>query len=153
MITQLNDSIWALNKKSVRLTGISDRFKVFVQKLEHAYPDINIFLNEEIDHDRLLSPFQALHLFRIMQEALNNALRHSKCRTVNINLVSDEKLLQVSIVDDGIGMHNVNLNGNGINNLKARAKESGWNAEWLNNPEAGTSVIISTSPIEINTTN
>jgi signal transduction histidine kinase len=153
MITQLNDSIWALNKKSVRLTGISDRFKVFVQKLEHAYPDINILFNEEIEQDRLLSPFQALHLFRIMQEALNNALRHSKCRTVNIHLLSNEKLLEVSIADDGIGMHNVNLNGNGINNLKARAKESGWNAQWLNNPKAGTSVIISTAPIEINTTN
>jgi len=153
MITQLNDSIWALNKKSVRLTGISDRFKLFIQKLEHAYPDITISLNEEIEQDRLLSPFQALHLFRIMQEALNNALRHSKCRTVNINLLSNGKLMQVSIVDDGIGMHNVNLNGNGINNLRARAKESGWNAEWLNNPEAGTSVILSTAPIEINTTN
>ena len=153
MIIQLNDSIWALNKKSVRLTGISDRFKLFIQKLEHAYPDISISLDEEIDSDGLLSPFQALHLFRIMQEALNNALRHSKCTTVNITILSNEKLLQVSIVDDGIGMHNINLNGNGINNLKARAKESGWNAEWLNNPESGTSVIISTAPIKINTTN
>jgi signal transduction histidine kinase len=144
MITQLNDSIWALNKKAVRLTGISDRFKVFIQKLEHAYPDIDILVNEDIERDRLLTPFQALHLFRIMQEALNNALRHSKCHAVSINIISNEKILQINIVDDGIGMYAANFNGNGINNLKTRAKESGWNAEWVNNKNAGTSVIIST---------
>jgi len=145
MIIQLNDSIWALNKKAVRLTGISDRIKVFIQKLEYAYPNIDISVNEEIEHDRLLTPFQALHLFRIMQEALNNALRHSKCHTVSVNILSNEKMLQISVVDDGIGMHNVNFNGNGINNLKTRARESGWNAEWVNNKEAGTSVIISSA--------
>jgi signal transduction histidine kinase len=148
MITQLNDSIWALNKKSVLLTAISDRFKVFIQKLKYAYPDISISLNEEIENDRLLSSFQALHLFRIMQEALNNALRHSKCQHVIIKILSDEKILQISIVDDGIGMYAVNFNGNGINNLKTRAKESGWNAEWVNNKDAGTSVIISSLPID-----
>jgi len=147
MITQLNDSIWALNKKAVRLTGISDRFKLFIQKLEHAYPSITILVNEEIESDQLLSPFQALHLFRIMQEALNNALRHSKCDEVIINIFSDEKLLQISIVDNGIGMYAANFNGNGINNLKMRAKESGWNAAWASNTGAGTSVIISNQTI------
>ncbi len=153
MIVQLNDSIWALNKKAVRLTGISDRFKVFIQKLEHAYPDINISLIEEIEQDRLLSSFQALHLFRIMQESLNNALRHSKCRLVTIHLLSNEKDFQISIADDGIGMQNANQHGNGINNLKARAKESGWELQWLCNKEGGTCVIITAKPLRSHTTN
>jgi len=144
MITQLNDSIWALNKKAILLTGISDRFKVFIQRLEFAYPAITISLNEDIKNDRMLSSFQALHLFRIMQEALNNALKHGKCSRITINILSDENLFQVSIVDDGIGMYAANINGNGINNLRTRAKESGWIAEWVNNKEGGTSVIIST---------
>ncbi|MFI5138009.1 MAG: sensor histidine kinase, partial [Sphingobacteriales bacterium] len=153
MITQLNDSIWALNRNAVLLTAISDRFKLFVQKLEHAYPDISIMINEEIESDKLLSPFQALHLSRILQESLNNALRHSKCHQVNINIFSNGKLMQVTIRDDGIGMDNANFNGNGINNLKRRAKESGWNVEWINNAETGTSVIISTDAIVPATSN
>jgi signal transduction histidine kinase len=152
MITQLNDSIWALNKKEVRLTAISDRFKVFVQKLEHAYPAIDISYDEEIALDRVLSPFQALHLFRMMQEALNNALRHSRSSIIHIMMFSNDELMQASISDNGIGMDASGTEGNGIHNLKTRAKESGWHAEWINNKDRGTSVIITTAP-HANTTN
>jgi signal transduction histidine kinase len=117
---------------------------LFIQKLELAYPDVDISLEENIEYDRLLSPFQTLHLFRIMQEGLNNALRHSKCNNVLVSIFSNEEKLQISISDDGIGMNNTNPNGNGVNNLRERAKESGWNALWANNKGRGTSVIIST---------
>ena len=143
MITQLNDSIWALNRQSILLTGISDRFKLFVQKLENAYPQINIIINEEIEEDRLLSPFQALHLFRILQEALNNALRHSQCKNVNIHFQSDKSSLMIEVADDGIGLTVKNQNGNGLKNLKTRANESGWEAKWITNAEGGTTVVIS----------
>jgi signal transduction histidine kinase len=145
MITQLNDSIWALNKKSLPLTNIGDRFKLFVQKLEFAYPQIVISIEENITSDISLSPFQALHLYRTMQEALNNALKHSRCSNVIVNITSSETLLEISIADDGIGIRNMNGNGNGINNLKMRAKESGWNTSWEDNPCGGTRVIISSA--------
>ena len=151
MIAQLNDSIWALNKKSLLLTSISDRFKLFVQKLEYAYPEINISVEEQIEQDRTLSSFQALHLFRMMQEALNNSLKHSKCHRITVEILSN-KILQIQIIDDGKGMNAVNLNGNGINNLKLRAKESGWNVVWENTKDCGTKVIIS-SPVNSSTTN
>jgi signal transduction histidine kinase len=142
MITQLNDSIWALNKKEVRMTGIADRFKLFMRKLEHAYPSVQMSFAEEIGDDRLLSPFQALHLFRIMQEALNNALRHSRCTVVTITMVSNAGHMRVSIQDNGVGMTDVSRRGNGINNLKARARESGWQAEWVNAGAKGTTVVV-----------
>jgi signal transduction histidine kinase len=143
MITQLNDSIWALNKKSLPLTNIGDRFKLFVQKLEFAYPKIIITIEENITSDISLSPFQALHLYRTMQEALNNALKHSRCSNIIVCIISGEELLEISIADDGTGMHGLNGNGNGISNLKMRAKESGWNTLWEDNPCGGTRVIIS----------
>ncbi len=152
MITQLNDSIWALNKKSLLLTSISDRFKLFVQKLEYSYPEITISVEEQIEDDRSLSSFQALHLFRMMQEALNNSLRHSRCRTLTIEILSSQTIMQVQIIDDGKGMTAMNLNGNGINNLKLRAKEAGWNVIWEMTKEGGTNVVIS-SPVNSSTTN
>ena len=143
MIIQLNDSIWALNKKAIRLTAISDRFKLFVQKLEPAYPQVTILINEEIEDDKLLSSFQALHLFRILQEALNNALKHSQCKNVNIQFKSDTSMLRIEVADDGIGLTVKNKNGNGLNNLRTRAVESGWEAKWISNTDGGTSVVIS----------
>ncbi len=60
--------------------------------------------------------------------------------------------MEIQIIDDGKGMEAPNLNGNGINNLKLRAKESGWNVVWGKTKECGTKVVIS-SPIIPSTTN
>ena len=38
IINQLNDTIWALNKEAVSLTSVSDRFKLFLQKIKPNYP-------------------------------------------------------------------------------------------------------------------
>jgi len=142
MIAHLNDSIWALNKMEVLLTGVSDRFKIFVQKLEPSYPHISILIDEKIDNDHTLSSFQALHLFRIMQEALNNALRHSQCSCIKINIQSNPSQISINIEDNGTGMPSTKINGNGVANLKMRALELGWSAEWINNEIGGTSVLI-----------
>jgi len=142
MMAHLNDSIWALNKKEVYLTSVSDRFKIFIQKLQPSYPHVSILIEEKIEMDYLLSSFQALHLYRIMQEALNNALRHSQCATVKIDMISTTSVMKVIIADDGIGMSQAKLNGNGINNLRARASELGWKAEWVSQEHGGTQVVI-----------
>ncbi len=142
MISQLNDSIWALNKKEMLLTSVSDRFKTFAQKLEPSYPNITVLIDEKIEEDQLLTSFHALHLFRIMQEAFNNALRHSRGTHIHIEIESCNGNIKFIISDDGIGMTSAKINGNGINNLKLRAAELGWSAQWISNDTGGTSVII-----------
>jgi signal transduction histidine kinase len=143
MITQLNDSIWALNKKEVMLTAISDRFKLFVQKLASTYPAMEISVEEEIASDPMLSPFHALHLYRIMQEGLNNALRHSQGTRILVRIGSSASAMQITIVDNGKGMVSANAGGNGLKNLRARADESGWSVSWINNPEKGVTMTVS----------
>ena len=147
IINQLNDTIWALNKKSIYLTAVSDRFKVFIQKLRLSYPSINIQIKENIVYDELLSPANALHLFRIMQEAANNALKHSEGNDVFIEFSSDKKWI-VIIKDNGKGMPEEEGNilyGNGLNNIKTRAKAAGWNVRWISEPQNGTEVLISSA--------
>jgi signal transduction histidine kinase len=146
MISQLNDSIWALNKKEVRLTAIGDRFKLFVQKLALTYPGIDTSVEEEISDDRVLSPFHALHLYRIMQEGLNNAFRHSRCNEIRIQILSNIQSMKVSISDNGIGILNSNVEGNGLRNMQKRASESGWEVNWINNSSGGVTMVLSTGP-------
>jgi two-component system, NarL family, sensor kinase len=152
IVTQLNDSVWALNKQDMLLTTVSDRFKIFVQKLQPSYPAISIRLYEKMEEDPHLSAVQALHLFRMMQEALNNALRHSKCTVISVTIQSDKKEISISITDNGTGMTPGDKQGNGLNNLKTRSAELGWTATWADNEGGGTSVIIQSS-IKSNTAN
>src|SRR5579862_3331675 len=147
IITQLNDTIWTLNREAISLTSISDRFKIFLQKIQPSYPQINFIVNESIQKDLNFLPVNALHLFRIMQEAVNNAVRHSDCRTINVCIKSNASWL-VSITDDGTGIkYDVEKTpGNGLRNMNLRASEAGWNIQWENGQPQGTNFSITPGP-------
>ncbi|HYC28011.1 MAG TPA: hypothetical protein VEB42_04330, partial [Chitinophagaceae bacterium] len=46
IVSQLADTIWALKKDALSLTAISDRIKVFVQRIQSSYPEITIDVTE-----------------------------------------------------------------------------------------------------------
>ncbi|MEO8768808.1 MAG: ATP-binding protein [Ferruginibacter sp.] len=143
IVTQLHDTIWALNREAIALTAISDRFKVFLQKIRPTYPGIDISVKESILIDSTLSPANALHLFRIMQEAVNNAVRHSHCHNLIVSIESNSNWT-INIIDDGTGMSkdkDPNA-GNGLRNMQQRAKEAGWNIQWMQENPNGTRLEI-----------
>jgi signal transduction histidine kinase/ligand-binding sensor domain-containing protein len=144
IIDQLNDTIWALNKETISLTAVSDRFKIFLQKIQGSYPQVDIVINEAIENDIALSPAHALHLFRIMQESVNNALRHSKCHNIAIQVSSKENW-EIAITDDGTGMPEDTSpfnSGNGLKNIRVRSHDAGWSVEWQKVIPQGTSLVI-----------
>lgn len=142
IVSQLSDTIWVLKKDALLLTSISDRLKVFIQKLGPSYPYVTIDVWEEIKTDYLLPPAQAFHLFQIIKEAINNALKHSSCTEIMVRIEAGEGW-KVNITDNGKGMKETLLaDGNGLANMKERSKESGWNIQWRTNRPKGTSVII-----------
>lgn len=145
IVAQLNDTIWALKKDALSLTAISDRIKIFIQRMQNSYPAIAMNVTENIDDDRMQSPSHAFHLFRIVQEAINNALKHSKGTKVDIIIESTASHCKITIADNGAGIMQRSKDGNGLINMKERAKETGWSIEWLSEPGKGTSVVISST--------
>ncbi len=145
IITSLRDTIWAFNKESITLTGISDRIKIYIQKIQPSYPQIQICVEENISKEKKLSPVQALHIFRIVQEALQNALRHSNCNKVTINIISNTDFANISIEDNGNGFdpQTVQQTGNGLLNMKTRAREAGFILSFEKTIPTGTKVLIS----------
>ncbi len=144
IVAQLSDTIWVLKKDALLLTSISDRLKVFIQKVGPSYPGVTIDVEEEITNDYLLPPGQAFHLFQIIKEGVINALKHSRCTQIIIKI---EALTDwtVSVSDNGAGMNRslfTNEGGNGLQNMKERATESGWKIEWQANQPTGTKVVI-----------
>ncbi|MNG20401.1 Sensor protein VraS [compost metagenome] len=50
-----------------------------------------------------LSDAKAIGLFRILQEALTNVMRHAQAHTVELTLVQDDDELCLTVSDDGVG--------------------------------------------------
>lgn len=143
MVAQLSDTIWVLKKDVLSMTGISDRLKVFIKRIQPSYPAIKIEVQEKLEKDAILLSSQAYHLFLIVQEAVINALKHSGCKNVHIILESNG-VNKMVITDDGAGFNkNVNNSeGNGLSNMKDRAMQAGWRIEWCDNKPAGTMVVL-----------
>ncbi len=64
-----------------------------------------------------------VNLFRIIQELIQNALKHGKCHNINIVFSGDANNLSVQFSDDGIGFTGqLNGNGAGMKNIAGRVK-------------------------------
>lgn len=142
IINSLRDTIWVLNKDNITITGISDRFKNYIGKLQPSYPGIHIDIKESIQQNTVIQSRQALNIFRIMQEAVHNALKHSEAKNIDINILSNQQLL-IKVTDDGKGMGDVNNSlGNGLSNMRSRAAEAGMQLQISSAENAGTTIIL-----------
>lgn len=84
-----------------------------------------------------------LHLLRIIQEALNNALKHAGAQNIWIDLTVDAATpgLTASIKDDGSGMGPPRPEGRGQKNMKVRSRLLNAELTWLSEPP-GTRVFL-----------
>lgn len=80
----------------------------------------------------------AVHVFRVIQEAVNNAVKHSGCATVTVTL--DRR--RVRIADDGRGMVPSETNGFGLRLMEYRAGLLGGRLEITSSLGAGVVVAL-----------
>ncbi|GAB4031995.1 sensor histidine kinase [Spirosoma jeollabukense] len=88
-------------------------------------------------------------LYRIVQEVLQNAIKHSEANQLTIQLKYTSNLFRLMIMDDGKGFnyHSINENaisrsGAGLRNIQRRAALIGGTSEFISSVGKGTSVII-----------
>jgi signal transduction histidine kinase len=84
----------------------------------------------------------AIHLFRIAQEAVSNALKHAAPREIRIGLREDKEALVIEIEDDGLGLPSPIPVGDGIGLrvMRHRAQLIGANFEMIPSAAGGTLV-------------
>ncbi len=92
----------------------------------------------------LLQPQHELILFRIVQEALHNAIKHAKPNLLSVQAVFNDHKLQLTICDDGTGFDTTSTNsfGSGLRNMKARSKLVGAGWQLTSNAQQGTCIIL-----------
>lgn len=85
-------------------------------------------------------PIVAGHLYRIAQEALNNAVKHSRASQVTIRLVREKGSLLLEVVDDGIGLAKKRSGGLGLGIMHHRARVIGGELNVTSRKGGGVSV-------------
>ncbi len=92
-----------------------------------------------------LTQTQSLALFHICQEALANAAKHAKAKSVQVSLWTTEDRALIEIHDDGKGFNTDEMSsfiGHGLANMQTRARSSGGDIDITSVPGEGTTVFV-----------
>lgn len=137
-MTQLRETIWALNSENITLEQLAMRMAEFINHARLAYPGVN-FRIESDPAAKSLKSKQAINLYRTLQEAVNNAVRHSEAENITFSVVGS----RLSVSDDGKGFDmSSGVNGHGLDNIRKRTEEAGLKSEIHSRPGKGTEVTI-----------
>lgn len=88
-------------------------------------------------------------VYRVVHEALNNALKHSGAGSVSVNLLADGEWFQAEVVDDGRGFDvpsTASGGGVGLASMRERAEALGGSVILVSEPGEGTKVLLRVRP-------
>lgn len=126
-INDVRESIWALKKPQVSAAMLAERIESLVHS-RFKNPNAPAFhFIKSFDEQMAFSPIIALNGFRIAQEALSNALMHSKATEVTLSMTHQtDNSLRIEIADNGIGISTESWQKEdhyGLENMQRRATE------------------------------
>ncbi len=145
-LREARNSIWNMRSHVLENNDLGDALSRILKQLTEG---------KGIDSDvgvegtrRRLSPMIENNLLRIGQEAITNACNHAKPKNIKVRLNYEDRLVQLSIEDDGIG-----FDGNaepptmrqsfGLVGIRERADLIGGNVDLVSNPGMGCEITVS----------
>jgi len=94
----------------------------------------------------------ASHLYRIAQEAVHNALKHSRATRIDLELIPQLDSLELRVRDNGVGLPaKTGSRGLGLHTMEQRARLIGGQLVVRNLPEGGVAIICSVPKIVLET--
>lgn len=133
-----------LHLRPVHLDGkrLAQALESLVEELRHKVPNMTIAL--ETDPSLVIMPEAEDHLFRIVQEALSNTLRHAKATRMDISLCRMNEQLLLTMRDNGIGfdMEAKKQTSYGLLTMEERVIEMGGTMKLFSAPGEGTTIEI-----------
>jgi signal transduction histidine kinase len=126
----------------LRVVGLVTALQGLVGELSQHRPSI-VFTHENVPAS--LPPDLALCVFRIVQEALQNSLKHGHANTIAVHLSGTADRLSVTVVDDGVGflVEEVRHRSFGLISMRERVEAMGGQFTVWSSRQHGTKLSVS----------
>lgn len=122
--------------------GLASAVKEFIDKIDNRVIKINLYtegLNERLD-----SNIETV-LYRVIQECVNNVIKHSGAGQLDISLIKDADGIAATVEDNGCGFDitdNEKMEGIGLKNMRSRVEFLKGTVDFDSSPGKGTLVAI-----------
>ena len=123
-------------------SGIASDVKSFIEKIDSERLKVNV---EAIGFKNKLESNVEIVLYRVIQETVNNVIKHAKATLLDIKLVRDKESISAVITDNGVGFNAAlkdDFEGIGLKNIATRIEYLKGTVNYISAPGAGTSVNI-----------
>jgi signal transduction histidine kinase len=140
--TEIRNLSAALSPAALYEAGLAEALHQYINRLQQ------INLQVQFHYDSWNLPVQlpeelAIHLFRIAQELLNNALKYARASQITLQISAADERINLSVEDDGIGFDATgSYAGQGMKNIRMRADCLRGETTWQSAPGQGTHFLL-----------
>jgi signal transduction histidine kinase len=123
LITDLKSLAVSLNSDNISKVGLFKTVESDVERLNKlGIFQVTLALYCDTSH---LNSDQEIIIYRMVQEMINNVIKHSSAKNVSITMAVENNLFKLTLIDDGVGFDKEIQKagaGSGLTNLERRAK-------------------------------
>lgn len=132
-----------LTSDTINKSGLSGAILRIVEDTRETN-STNIHFQLSIALEDLMAEKFKINIFRIIQEQLNNIIKHSKAYDASITFSKKKSELILRIEDNGVGFRvNQKANGIGLSNIESRTKLYKGNVDIISKPGMGCKLVFS----------
>jgi signal transduction histidine kinase len=146
MLVNLRETLWAMKATDVSTTDLWLRVINFMQQMGRHYTSINFKAEGTIPPAVIIASARALNIVLVLQETVNNAVKHAGATTITATSKSTDTEWIISIQDDGHGFDlktaTDKKDSYGLQNIKERALTSNFKFHVQTSPGIGTTASV-----------
>jgi two-component system NarL family sensor kinase len=150
--TQIKDTIEEVRRIAMNLRpaglddlGMTGTLSWFFREFSQIYPSVRIAPSITVDESDV-PPSLRLAVFRVIQEAFHNSIKHAAASELRVDLCRDPPDLVLRVADDGRGFHQIEDadfrtgNGVGLTVMRNRVEMTGGRFRLASEPGCGTTI-------------
>ncbi|MBL0357275.1 MAG: tetratricopeptide repeat protein [Chitinophagaceae bacterium] len=143
MVNKLNDIVWLINPGQDSLQQLMQRLEDYAIQIA-AVKNIRVKSNINGHHSANILPAKTRrNIYLLFKEAINNAVKYSNATLLELYVKEQNNEIEISLKDDGDGFDVDEVRrGNGLDNMKNRAAETGASFSLQSRAGTGTSISL-----------
>ncbi len=123
---ELRQTVWALKSEEAGFDALELRLSQLKRQCAGAGVAVELDVTRQGDAEPVLGSVRMLNIYRIAQEAVQNALKHAGAERITLRLEAGADALRLRVEDDGRGLGEIEGgDGSGVANMRHRCEELG----------------------------
>lgn len=130
VIDDIKRIVYDLHPPGLERYGLHVGLKTLVDRL-NKISDLNVIF-DYYGQREVVQPM-AITIFRIIQELINNTLKHARASEIRIHINEFDNEINIMYEDNGIGMVGSNVTGLGLHSIESRVRSLNGRMSWESN--------------------